>query len=755
MAFDIDMIKKVYNQMPERVEKARKVVGKPLTLSEKILYSHLWETTPSKKLNRGKDYVNFTPDRIACQDATAQMALLQFMQAGKENVAVPTTVHCDHLIQAKQGAVKDLKRANDASSEVFDFLESVSSKYGIGFWKPGAGIIHQVVLENYAFPGGMMIGTDSHTVNAGGLGMVAIGVGGADAVDVMAGMPWELKFPKLIGVKLTGAPKGWTAAKDVILKVAQILTVKGGTGCIVEYFGEGAKNLSCTGKGTICNMGAEIGATTSTFGYDDSMERFLRATDRNEIADEANKIREHLTGDAEVYDNPEEYFDQVIEIDLNTLMPHLNGPFTPDLATPVGELGAKAKENGWPIKVDWGLIGSCTNSSYEDLTRAASIAQQAVDKKLIPKSDFGINPGSEQIRFTAERDGLLKVFEDLGATIFTNACGPCIGQWDRSDRKGDEKNTIVHSFNRNFSKRADGNPNTHAFVGSPEMVAAIAISGRLDFDPMNDTLINEDGEEVKLDPPQGIELPALGFAVQNNGYLKPKEDGSSINVTVDPNSNRIQLLDPFDPWDGKNLTGAKLLIKAHGKCTTDHISMAGPWLKFRGHLDNISDNCLIGAVNAFNLKTNFVKSQLDGKHDAVPKTQRAYKVEGIPTVVVGDHNYGEGSSREHAAMEPRHLGVRVVLVKSFARIHETNLKKQGMLGITFDTESDYDLIQEDDTFNFVDLKDFAEGKPLTIEVVHADGAKDTIKANHTYNDTQIGWFKEGSALNMIKKHNKA
>ena len=755
MAFDIDMIKKVYSQMPERVEKAREVVGKPLTLSEKILYSHLWEKTPSKKLNRGKDYVDFAPDRIACQDATAQMALLQFMQAGKENVAVPTTVHCDHLIQAKQGAVKDLKRANDTSSEVFDFLESVSSKYGIGFWKPGAGIIHQVVLENYAFPGGMMIGTDSHTVNAGGLGMVAIGVGGADAVDVMAGMPWELKFPKLIGVKLTGAPKGWTAAKDVILKVAQILTVKGGTGCIVEYFGEGAKNLSCTGKGTICNMGAEIGATTSTFGYDDSMERFLRATDRNEIADEANKIREHLTGDAEVYDNPEEYFDQVIEIDLNTLMPHLNGPFTPDLATPVGELGAKAKENGWPIKVDWGLIGSCTNSSYEDLTRAASIAKQAVDKKLIPKSDFGINPGSEQIRFTAERDGLLKVFEDLGATIFTNACGPCIGQWDRSDRKGDEKNTIVHSFNRNFSKRADGNPNTHAFVGSPEMVAAIAISGRLDFDPMNDTLINEDGEEVKLDPPQGIELPELGFAVENNGYLEPKEDGSSINVSVDPSSNRIQLLDPFDPWDGKNLTGAKLLIKAHGKCTTDHISMAGPWLKYRGHLDNISENCLIGAVNAFNMKTNFVKSQLDGKHDAVPKTQRAYKAEGIPTVVVGDHNYGEGSSREHAAMEPRHLGVRVVLVKSFARIHETNLKKQGMLGITFENESDYDLIQEDDTFNFVDLKDFAEGKPLIIEVVHADGAKDTFKANHTYNDTQIGWFKEGSALNMIKKHNKA
>jgi aconitate hydratase len=755
MAFDINMIKEVYSQMSERVEKAREVVGKPLTLSEKILYSHLWENKPNKKLTRGKDYVDFAPDRIACQDATAQMALLQFMQAGKENVAVPTTVHCDHLIQAKQGAAKDLQRANETSNEVFDFLESVSSKYGIGFWKPGAGIIHQVVLENYAFPGGMMIGTDSHTVNAGGLGMVAIGVGGADAVDVMAGMPWELKFPKLIGVKLTGAPQGWTAAKDVILKVAEILTVKGGTGCIVEYFGEGAKNLSCTGKGTICNMGAEIGATTSTFGYDDSMERFLRATDRNEIADEANKIREHLTGDDEVYSNPEEYFDQVIEIDLSTLRPHLNGPFTPDLATPVGELGEKAKKNGWPIKVDWGLIGSCTNSSYEDLTRAASIAQQAVDKKLIPKSDFGINPGSEQIRFTAERDGLLKVFENLGATIFTNACGPCIGQWDRSDRKGEEKNTIVHSFNRNFSKRADGNPNTHAFVGSPEMVAAIAIAGRLDFDPMNDTLINEDGEEVRLDAPKGIELPELGFDVEDNGFLAPKEDGSSIKIKVNPDSNRIQLLEPFDPWDGENLTGAKLLIKAHGKCTTDHISMAGPWLKYRGHLDNISDNCLIGAVNAFNMKTNFVKSQLDGKYDAVPKTQRAYKAEGIPTVVVGDHNYGEGSSREHAAMEPRHLGVRVVLVKSFARIHETNLKKQGMLGITFDNESDYDLIQEDDTFNFVDLKDFADGKPLTIEVVHADGSKDTIKANHTYNATQIGWFKEGSALNMIKKQNKA
>ncbi|GGE07449.1 aconitate hydratase [Psychroflexus salis] len=754
MAFDIDMIKKVYQDMDERVNKAREIVGTPLTLSEKILYSHLWDGNPSKILERGKDYVNFAPDRIACQDATAQMALLQFMQAGKDKVAVPTTVHCDHLIQAKQGAAKDLQRANETSNEVFDFLESVSNKYGIGFWKPGAGIIHQVVLENYAFPGGMMIGTDSHTVNAGGLGMVAVGVGGADAVDVMAGMPWELKFPKLIGVKLTGDPQGWTAAKDVILKVAQILTVKGGTGCIVEYFGEGAKNLSCTGKGTICNMGAEIGATTSTFGYDDSMERFLRATDRNDIADEANKIREHLTGDPEVYNEPHKYFDQVIEIDLSTLRPHLNGPFTPDLATPVGELGEKAKKNDWPIKVDWGLIGSCTNSSYEDLTRAASIAQQAVDKKLKPKSDFGINPGSEQIRFTAERDGLLKVFEDLGATLFTNACGPCIGQWDRSDRKGDEKNTIVHSFNRNFSKRADGNPNTHAFVGSPEMVAAIAISGRLDFDPMNDTLINEDGEEVKLDPPKGIELPPLGFDVKDNGYVEPVKDGSKVNIKVAEDSNRLQLLEPFDPWDGKNLMGAKLLIKAHGKCTTDHISMAGPWLKYRGHLDNISDNCLIGAVNAFNKQTNFVKSQITGEYDAVPKTQRQYKAEGIPTVVVGDHNYGEGSSREHAAMEPRHLGVRVVLVKSFARIHETNLKKQGMLGITFQNENDYDLIQEDDTFNFIDLENFAEDKPLTIEIEHKDGSKDTIKANHTYNETQIGWFKEGSALNMIKKMNK-
>lgn len=753
MAFDIDMIKKVYAQMAERVDKAREITGRPLTLSEKILYSHLWDGTPNTAFQRGKDYVDFAPDRIACQDATAQMALLQFMQAGKKSVAVPTTVHCDHLIQAKQGAAKDLMRANETSNEVFDFLESVSNKYGIGFWRPGAGIIHQVVLENYAFPGGMMIGTDSHTVNAGGLGMVAIGVGGADAVDVMAGMPWELKFPKLIGVKLTGKLNGWTASKDVILKVAGILTVKGGTGAIVEYFGPGAKNLSCTGKGTICNMGAEIGATTSTFGYDDSMERFLRATDRNEIADEANKIREYLTGDDEVYENPEQYFDQVIEIDLSTLRPHLNGPFTPDLATEVGDLGEKARKNDWPLKVDWGLIGSCTNSSYEDLSRAASIAQQAIDKKLKSKSDFGINPGSEQIRYTAERDGLLDVFENLGATIFTNACGPCIGQWDRSDRKGEEKNTIVHSFNRNFSKRADGNPNTHAFVGSPEMVAAIAISGRLDFDPMNDTLINEDGEEVKLDEPVGLELPPKGFAVDDNGYLAPTEDGSTVEVKVATDSERLQLLEPFVPIQDAELQGVKLLIKAFGKCTTDHISMAGPWLRYRGHLDNISNNTLIGAVNAFNKKTNFVKNQLTEEYGGVPDVQRQYKAQGIKTIVVGDHNYGEGSSREHAAMQPRFLGVAAVLVKSFARIHETNLKKQGMLGLTFANEADFDLIQEDDTFNFVDIVDFAPNKPLTIEVVHKDGSKDVIMANHTYNDAQIKWYREGSALNLIKKQN--
>ena len=755
MAFDIAMIKATYARLAARVEAARKVTNKPLTASEKILYSHLWDGAATQVFNRGVDYVDFAPDRIACQDATAQMALLQFMQAGKQKVAVPTTVHCDHLIQAKDGAIADLKSANSTSAEVFDFLQSVSNKYGIGFWKPGAGIIHQVVLENYAFPGGMMIGTDSHTVNAGGLGMLAIGVGGADAVDVMADMPWELKFPKLIGVKLTGKLNGWTAPKDVILKVAGILTVKGGTGAIIEYFGDGAKSMSCTGKGTICNMGAEVGATTSTFGYDASMERYLRATDRDDVADAANEVKEHLTADPEVYQNPEQYFDEVIEIDLNTLMPHINGPFTPDLATPVSEMAKKAASNDWPVDVEWGLIGSCTNSSYEDLSRAASIAKQAVDKKLATKATFGINPGSEQVRFTAERDGLLEIFEDLDATIFTNACGPCIGQWARSGADKQEKNTIIHSFNRNFSKRADGNPNTHAFVASPEIVAAVAISGRLDFNPMKDALINEDGEEVRLEAPTGIELPPSGFDVEDNGYLAPVADGSGVSVVVSNDSERLQLLTPFAPWDGQNLLGAKLLIKAFGKCTTDHISMAGPWLRFRGHLDNISNNCLIGAVNAYNQKTNFVKNQLTGEYGGVPDVQRAYKAAGIETVVVGDHNYGEGSSREHAAMEPRHLGVKVVLVKSFARIHETNLKKQGMLGVTFENEADYDLIQEDDTFNFVDLVDFAAGKQITIEVFHADGSTDVVVANHTYNEAQIEWYKAGSALNLIKQQNSA
>ncbi len=753
MVFDLEMIKGNYAALEARILQAKKIINRPLTSSEKILYAHLWDENPKDAYVRGSDYVNFAPDRIACQDATAQMALLQFMQAGKSKVAVPTTVHCDHLIQAKEGAAMDLKSANSSSAEVFNFLESVSNKYGIGFWKPGAGIIHQVVLENYAFPGGMMIGTDSHTVNAGGLGMIAIGVGGADAVDVMAGMPWELKFPKMIGVKLTGKLNGWTAPKDVILKVAGILTVKGGTGAIIEYFGPGAESMSCTGKGTICNMGAEVGATTSTFGYDESMERYLRATGRNEVADAANAVKEHLTADPEVYAAPEKYFDQVIEINLDELMPHINGPFTPDLATPIDQMSEKAKAGEWPLKVEWGLIGSCTNSSYEDLSRAASIAQQAVDKKLATKADFGINPGSEQVRYTAERDGLLDIFENLDAKIFTNACGPCIGQWDRAGADKAEKNTIIHSFNRNFSKRADGNPNTHAFVASPEMVAAVAISGRLDFNPMTDTLLNEEGEAIKLDPPHGVELPPKGFDVEDNGYLAPEKDGSGVDVVVNESSERLQLLTPFAPWDGNNLSDLKLLLKAQGKCTTDHISMAGPWLRYRGHLDNISNNCFIGAVNAFNEKTNFVKNQLTGEYGGVPDVQRAYKAAGISTIVVGDHNYGEGSSREHAAMEPRHLGVKVVLVKSFARIHETNLKKQGMLGITFSNENDYDLIQEDDTFHFVDLADFSPGKPLTIEVVHADGTKDTIMANHTYNAQQIEWYAEGSALNLIKKQN--
>jgi aconitate hydratase len=751
MAFDIEMIKKVYANFGPRVEAARKLVGRPLTLSEKILYTHLWGGNTNTSYNRGVDYVDFAPDRVAMQDATAQMALLQFMQAGRPQVAVPSTVHCDHLITAKFGAEIDLPAANTESKEVFDFLASVSNKYGIGFWKPGAGIIHQVVLENYAFPGGMMIGTDSHTVNAGGLGMVAIGVGGADACDVMAGLPWELKFPKLIGVKLTGKLNGWTSPKDVILKVAGILTVKGGTGAIVEYFGEGAQNLSCTGKGTICNMGAEIGATTSTFGYDESMERYLRATNRADVADAANAIKEHLTGDAEVYADPEKYFDQLIEINLSELEPYLNGPFTPDLATPISKMKEVATANGWPLKVEWGLIGSCTNSSYEDLSRAASIAKQAIDKGLITKADFGINPGSEQVRYTANRDGLLKTFEDLNATIFTNACGPCIGMWDRVGAEKQEKNTIVHSFNRNFAKRADGNPNTYAFVTSPEIVAAIAIAGDLSFNPLTDTLTNDKGEQVKLDPPKGDELPVNGYAVEDAGYQEPAADGSGVNVIVSPTSHRLQLLDPFTPWEGTDLKGLKLLIKAKGKCTTDHISMAGPWLKFRGHLDNISNNMLIGAVNFFNEKTDNVKNELTGEYGPVPATQRAYKAAGIGSIVVGDENYGEGSSREHAAMEPRHLGVRAVLVKSFARIHETNLKKQGMLGLTFANKDDYDKILEDDTIDILGLTTFSPDVPLTLVLNHADGSKEEITVNHSYNAQQIEWFKAGGALNIIRR----
>jgi aconitate hydratase len=681
------------------------------------------------------------------------MALLQFMHAGKKKVAVPTTVHCDHLIQAKVDAATDLKVANESSNEVFNFLESVSNKYGIGFWKPGAGIIHQVVLENYAFPGGMMIGTDSHTVNAGGLGMIAIGVGGADAVDVMAGMAWELKFPKLIGVKLTGKLSGWTSPKDVILKVAGILTVKGGTGAIIEYFGEGAEALSCTGKGTICNMGAEVGATTSTFGYDESMERYLRSTDRADVADAANKVKAYLTADPEVYANPHQYFDQVIEIDLSTLEPHLNGPFTPDLATPISKMKEEALKNNWPLEVEVGLIGSCTNSSYEDISRAASLAKQVADKKLKTKAQFMITPGSEQVRYTVERDGFIKTFDEINATVFANACGPCIGMWDRVGAEKQERNTIVHSFNRNFAKRADGNPNTLAFVGSPEMVTALAIAGRLDFNPLTDTLINEEGVAVKLDEPKGFELPLKGFDVEDPGYIAPATDGSNVMVKVDNDSKRLQLLDPFLPWNGKNITGAKLLIKAFGKCTTDHISMAGPWLRYRGHLDNIANNTLIGAVNAFNQQTNLVKNQLTGEYAGVPDVQRAYKQANVPSIVVGDHNYGEGSSREHAAMQPRHLGVKAVLVKSFARIHETNLKKQGMLALTFANESDYDKIQENDTINFIDLIDFAPGKQLTIELIHDDGSSEQIKVNHSYNEGQIEWFKAGSALNLIKKQN--
>ncbi len=750
MAFDIEMIKEVYARYPERIEAARKAVNRPLTLTEKILYAHLSEGAASQAYQRGVSYVDFQPDRVAMQDATAQMALLQFMQAGREKVAVPSTVHCDHLIQAEIGAVTDLNKAKDKNREVYDFLSSVSNKYGIGFWKPGAGIIHQVVLENYAFPGGMMIGTDSHTPNAGGLGMIAIGVGGADACDVMAGLAWELKFPKLIGVKLTGKMSGWTSAKDVILKVAGILTVKGGTGAIVEYFGEGARSLSATGKGTICNMGAEIGATTSIFGYDSKSAAYLQGTGRSDIAELANGIAAHLTGDDEVYANPEAYFDQVIEIDLSQLEPHVNGPFTPDLAWPISKFATAVKENGWPAKLEVGLIGSCTNSSYEDISRAASLAQQAVDKKLTAKSEYTITPGSEQVRYTVDRDGFLDTFGKMGGVVLANACGPCIGQWARHGAEKQEKNSIITSFNRNFAKRADGNPNTHAFVASPEIVTALAIAGDLTFNPLTDTLTNEEGVAVRLEEPSGLELPTKGFAVEDAGYQAPAEDGSQVSVAVDPSSDRLQLLDSFRPWEGTDLTGLKLLIKAKGKCTTDHISMAGPWLRYRGHLDNISNNMLIGAVNSFNDSTNSVKNQLTGEYGEVPATQRHYKKEGIGSIVVGDENYGEGSSREHAAMEPRFLGVRAILVKSFARIHETNLKKQGMLALTFADPSDYELIQEDDSIDIVGLTSFAPGKPLTVVLHHRDGSSDAIQANHTYNEGQIEWFKAGSALNLIK-----
>ena len=751
MIFDLDMIKAFYAAMPGRIAKARKAVGKPLTLSEKILYSHLHADQPFQAFGRGKSYVDFAPDRVAMQDATAQMALLQFMSGGIPKVLVPSTVHCDHLILAKNGAKQDLAESITASGEVFNFLESVSNKYGIGFWKPGAGIIHQVVLENYAFPGAMMIGTDSHTVNAGGLGMVAIGVGGADAVDVMSGMAWELKWPKLIGVKLIGKLSGWTSSKDVILKVAGILTVKGGTGAIVEYFGPGALSLSCTGKGTICNMGAEIGATTSTFGYDQKMAEYLRGTDRAEVAKLADKIKEHLTGDPEVYANPAKYFDQVIEIDLSTLEPHVNGPFTPDRAIPISKFADEVRANNWPQKLEVGLIGSCTNSSYEDISRSASIAQQAVDKKLKAKAEFTITPGSEKVRYTVDRDGYLAIFGKMGGVVLANACGPCIGQWARHTNDPNRKNSIITSFNRNFAKRNDGNPNTHAFVASPEITTAFAIAGDLTFNPLKDTLLNQDGQAVRLDEPKGVEFPPNGFDVKDPGYLAPAKDGSKVQVKIDPKSKRLQALSPFAPWDGKNWAGIRVLIKAKGKCTTDHISMAGPWLRFRGHLDNISDNTLTGATNYYNDKTDSVKNQLTGQYGPVPATQRAYKAAGISTIVVGDHNYGEGSSREHAAMQPRHLGIKGILVKSFARIHETNLKKQGMLAITFANEADYDKFQEDDSVDFADMTSFAPERPLTLVLNHMNGTKDTIKVNHTYNAGQIEWFKAGSALNLMAR----
>jgi aconitate hydratase len=751
MAFDIELIKKVYADLPNKVAEARSALGKPLTLTEKILYTHLHPESPLRQYGRGKDYVFFQPDRVAMQDATAQMALLQFMMAGRDNVAVPSTVHCDHLILAETGADADLARANDQNKEVYDFLSTVSDKYGIGFWKPGAGIIHQIVLENYAFPGGMMIGTDSHTPNAGGLGMVAIGVGGADAVDVMAGMPWELKMPKVIGVKLTGKLSGWTSPKDVILKVAGILTVKGGTGAIVEYFGEGARSMSCTGKGTICNMGAEIGATTSTFGYDESMSRYLKATDRTEVAELADRVAEHLTGDEEVYANPEQYFDRVIEIDLSTLEPHINGPYTPDRAFPISEFAAAVDKFEFPPVLEVGLIGSCTNSSYEDLDRAANIAKDAAEKGLKAKSEFTVTPGSEQIRFTVERDGILQAFENVGGVVLANACGPCIGQWARHTDDPDRANSIITSFNRNFAKRNDGNPATRSFVASPEIVTAMAISGSMKFNPLTDTLTNEAGEEVKLEAPHGYELPPTGFAVEDAGFQAPAEDGSGIEVKVNPNSDRLQLLEPFKPIKPEQVRDMRVLIKAKGKCTTDHISMAGPWLKFRGHLENISQNCLIGAINYFNEKTNTVLNYVADEYMAVPESAITYRDNGIGQIVVGEENYGEGSSREHAAMEPRFLGVHAVLVKSFARIHETNLKKQGMLALTFVNPADYDKIRQDDKVSITDFSEMAPGRNLTVKLDHADGSSDTFEVAHTYNAAQIDWVRAGSALNKIRE----
>lgn len=751
MIFDLEMIKKVYAEFAGKVDEAKKLIGKPMSFAEKVLYAHLHADSPLANFKRGADYVNFAPDRVAMQDATAQMALLQFMQAGIPKVAVPSTAHCDHLIQAQSGAAEDLVNANNVNKEVYEFLASVSNKYGIGFWKPGAGIIHQVVLENYAFPGGMMVGTDSHTVNAGGLGMVAIGVGGADAVDVMAGMSWELKFPKLIGIKLTGKMNGWASAKDVILKVAGMLTVKGGTGAIVEYFGDGANTISCTGKGTICNMGAEIGATTSIFAFDEKMYEYLCATGRKEVADMAKANASYLTADAEVYANPEKYFDEVYEINLSELEPYINGPFTPDLATPISKFKEVCQANGWPEKLEVGLIGSCTNSSYEDISRSVSLAQQAVDKNLKAKSEYIITPGSEMVRFTIERDGFIDTFNSMGGVVMANACGPCIGQWSRKDAATLGKNSIITSFNRNFAKRNDGNPNTHGFVASPELVTALSIAGSMTFNPMTDKLINEDGVEVMLDAPTGYELPIKGFDVEDAGYVAPAEDGSKVEVIVNPESQRLQLLQPFAAWDGKDMTNMNLLIKAKGKCTTDHISMAGPWLKFRGHLDNISNNLLTGATNAFGEKTNCVKNQIDGTYGEVPAVQRQYKAQGIGSIVVGDENYGEGSSREHAAMEPRFLGVKAILVKSFARIHETNLKKQGMLGLTFADKADYEKIQEDDKIDIIGLTTFAPNVPLTMVLHHADGTKDEITVNHSYNEQQIAWFKAGAALNLLRK----